>query len=229
MRNMSYMWENFNIKPFPAETIVYRDGEFCAERSTIKNGAINKNYDLPVHIIYVGELAGKNKLNIDVNVPNQNVFLSVNVKNKKPAFFNIFIKNTGKNSEIRGHIIVDNYDKLEYNCTAEHLSANTGVFLQNKLIANKNSVSKLSGVAIINKDCPECNSDISFSAIADKDAKIEFLPAQRISSVPHNAGHSASIYSPKPIQIQFLRSAGLSSTEITDVMREAFINDFSLF
>ena len=226
---MSYMWENFNIKPFPAETIVYRDGVFCAELSTIKNGPINKNYDLPVHIIYVGEIDGKNKLNIDVNIPNQKVFLSVNVKNKKPAFFNIFIKNTGKNSEIRGHIIIDNYDKIEYNCTAEHLLANTGVFLQNKLIANKNSISKISGVAIIDSGCLNCNSDINFAAIADKTSKIEFLPAQRISSIPENAGHSASIYSPKPIQIQFLRSAGLSSSEINNTLREAFINDFSLF
>ena len=229
MRNMSYMWENFNIKPMPAETIVYRDGEYCAELSTIKNGPINKNYVLPVHIIYVGEIAGKKELNIDVNIDNQPVFLSVNIKNKLPAFFNIFIKNTGKNSEIRGHIILDNNGSLEYDCTAEHLSANTGVFLQNKLIANKNSVSKISGVAIIDTDCPNCNSDMNFAAIADKTSKIEFLPAQRISSIPENAGHSASIYSPKPIQIQFLRSAGLSSGEIDNALREAFINDFSLF
>ena len=67
---MSYMWENFNIKPFPAETIVYRDGKYCPDLSTIKNVPINKNYDLPVHIIYVGEIDGKNKLDIDINIPN---------------------------------------------------------------------------------------------------------------------------------------------------------------
>jgi len=226
---MSYMWDNFNIKPFPAETIVYRDGEYCPDLSTIQNGPIDKNYDLPIHIIYVGEIAGKHRLNIDINVPNQKVYLSVNLKNKKPAFFNIFVKNTGKNSELRGHIILDNYDKLTYDCTAGHLSANTGIFLQNKLIANKNSKSKLAGVAIINKNCPDCNSDINFSAIAAQDAKIEFLPAQRISSVPESAGHSASIYSPKPIQIEYLRAAGLGGIEINQVMREAFMNDFSLF
>ena len=226
---MSYMWENFNIKPFPAETIVYRDGKYCPELSTIKNSPIDKNYDLPVHIIYVGEISGKCRLDIDVNIPNQVVFLSVNVKNKFPAFFNIFIKNTGKNSEIRGHILMDNYDNLTFDCNAHHLSANTGILLQNKLIANKNSVSKLSATAIINKGCENCNSDINFSAISHNDAKIEFLPAQRISSIPENAGHSASIFSPKPIQIQFLREAGLSSTEINDVFQESFINDFSLF
>ena len=226
---MSYMWNNFNIKPFPAETIVYRDGEYCADLSTLPNGPINKNYDLPVHIIYVGEIAGKCRLNIDVNVENQKVCLSVNIKNKKPAFFNIFIKNTGKNSEILGHILLDNYDNLTYDCVAHHLSANTGIFLQNKLIANKNSISKLSGVAIINKNCPECDSDINFAAIAARDAKIEFLPAQRISSIPTNAGHSASIYLPKPVQIEYLRVAGLGTLEIDNVMREAFMNDFSLF
>ena len=226
---MSYMWENFNIKPITAETIVYRDGEYCPDLSTINDGPINKNYDLPVHIIYVGEIDGKKQLNIDVNVENQNVYLSVNIKNKKPAFFNIFIKNTGKNSEIRGHILLDNHDSLTYDCTAHHLNRNTDILLQHKLIANKQSISKLSGVAIIDKNCPNCNSDINFAALSDRDAKIEFLPAQRISSVPDAAGHSASIYSPKPIQIEYLRGAGLSTLEITKVMREAFMNDFSLF
>ena len=226
---MSYMWENFNIKPFPAETIVYRDGVFCPELSTIETEQVKKQYYLPVHIIYVGEIAGKCRLDIDINVENQPVFLSVNIKNKKPAFFNIFIKNTGKNSEFRGHILLDNYNSLTYDCTAHHISPNTGIFLQNKLIANNGSISKLSGTAIIDKDCENCDSDITFAAISSRDAKIEFLPAQRISSVPKNAGHSASIYTPKTIQIEFLRSAGLSMTEINNVMREAFINDFSLF
>ena len=226
---MSYMWENFNIKPFAAETIVYRDGEYCPELSTISDGPINKNYDLPVHIIYVGEIVGENTLNIDINVPNQVVYLSVNIKNKNPAFFNIFIKNTGKNSEFRGHVLLDNYDNLKYQCIAQHLSANTGIFLQNHLIANKNSISKLSGIALIEKNCPECKSDINFSTIADKTSKIEFFPAQRISSIPESAGHSASIYTPKPIQIQYLRESGLGQNEINNVMREAFINDFSLF
>ena len=229
MRNMSYMWENFNIKPFAAETVVYRDGKYVPELSTVPDGPINKNYKLPVHIIYVGEISDKCRLDININVPNQNVYLSVNVKNKKPAFFNIFIKNTGKNSELHGHVLIDNYDNLIYECTAQHLSAFTGIFLQNKLIANKNSISKLSGTDIIEKDCTNCNSDINFSAISDKNAKIEFLPAQRILSVPESAGHSASIFTPKTIQIQYLRESGLGENEISDVIREAFINDFSEF
>jgi len=220
------MWENFNIKPFPAETIVYRDGEYCHELSTILNGDINKHYALPVHIIYVGNIDGKKDLNINVNIPDQIVHLSVNIKNKKPAFFNIFIKNTGKNSKIFGHIILNNYNNLEYNCTAHHTFKNTSIILKNKLIANKDSFSKLSGTTVIDKNCENCESDINFSAIADKSAKIQFLPAQRISSVPQNAGHSASIYTPKPIQVQYLRQSGLSESEIQDIIREAFLNDF---
>ena len=208
-------------------TIVYRDGEYCPKLSTIKNGPINKNYDLPVHIIYVGEIDGEKSLDIDINLPDQEVVLSVNVKNKKPAFFNIFVKNTGKNSKLTGHILLENCDNLTYECTAHHLSANTSIFLQNKLIAHKDTNSKLSGVAIIDKNCPDCDSNIDFSAIADKCAKIEFLPAQRISSVPTSAGHSASIFTPKPIQIQYLRESGLGQGEIDNVMREAFINDFN--
>ena len=223
---MSYMWENFNIKPFPAETIVYRDGEYCHELSTILNGDINKHYNLPVHIIYVGDIDSKKDLNININVPDQIVHLSVNIKNKKPAFFNIFIKNTGKNSKIYGHIILNNYDNLEYNCTAHHISENTTIILKNKLIANKDSFSKLSGTAIIDKNCENCESDINFAAISDKNAKIQFLPSQRILSVPQNAGHSASIYIPKPIQIQYLKQSGLSESEIKNIIREAFLNDF---
>ncbi len=226
---MSYMWENFNIKPVPAETIVYRDGVFCPELSTIESGKIEKHYDLPVHIIYVGEIAGEHRLNIDLNIPNQRAFLSVNIKNKMPAFFNIFIKNTGKNSEIRGHIMLDNYTNLVYDCVANHGATNTGISLQNKLIAEKASISKLSGVAIINKNCENCDSDIKFAAIAENDARIEFLPAQRISSIPNHADHGATIYTPKPIQIDFLRMAGLSTNELKNVLQNAFMNDFSLF
>jgi Fe-S cluster assembly scaffold protein SufB len=109
------------------------------------------------------------------------------------------------------------------------MSENTGILLQNKLIANRGSYSKLSGTAIINKGCENCISDINFAAVADKDSKIEFMPAQRISSVPDRADHGAAIYTPKPIQIEYLRNAGLGTIEINDVLRAAFMNDFSLF
>ena len=223
------MWNEFNIKTFPAETIVYRDGEYCPDLSTIKACQIDKKYNLPVHIIYVGEIVDKKELVIDINVENQPVFLSLDIKNKKPAFLNIFIKNTGKNSELRGHVFVENYDRLELNINAEHLCENTGILVHTKLIAHENTYSKLTGNAIISENCIDCISDIGFTAIADNTAKIEFLPAQFIKSEPKSAEHSASIYRQNSDQIQFLKMAGLSTAEIRNVAFEAFKNNFSLF
>ena len=223
------MWNEFNIKTFPAETIVFRDGLYCPDLSTIKSTIIDKKYDLPVHIIYVGEIVDKNELNINIDVEKQPVFLSVDIKNKKPAFLNIFIKNTGKNSELRGHIFVENFDSLELNINAGHLCKNTGILVHTKLIAHEKTYSKLNGTAEIAYGCPECLSDIGFSAIADNTAKVEFLPAQRIKSEPISAEHSASIYRLGQPQIMYLRMAGLSGAEIKDIAFEAFKNNFSLF
>ena len=223
---MSYMWNEFNIKTFPAETIVFRDGVYCPELSTLENKPIDKKYNLPVHIIYVGELNGENKLELDIIQDNQPVFLTVKLKNKKPAFFNIFIKNTGKNSEISGNIFIDNQSELKYTCVAEHLSENTGILLKNKIFADKNSKSVLSGTAVIKKGCENTISDISFSVMKEQGAKIDFTPAQKISSVPKRADHSAGIYNPTDNQILYLRQAGLGIIEIKDVTKEAFMNDF---
>ncbi len=223
------MWNEFNIKTMPAETVVFRDGKFCPDLSTLNGTDINENYEKPVHIIYVGEIAGDCRLNININVPNQIVYISVRIKNKKPAFFNIFIKNAGKNSECRGQIMMENYSELKYECTAQHVQSDTTILLKNKLIANKESISNLSGTAIIEKNCENTISDIGFSAMADKTARIKFMPTQRISSVPNSADHSASIYAPQNVQIEYLRSAGLSGAEVNDALREAFMNDFNLF
>ena len=226
---MSYMWDEFNIKTMPAETAVFRDGVFCPELSTLDGININKNYTRPVHIIYIGEIAGICRMDININVDNQNVFIDVRVKNKKPAFLNIFIKNAGKNSEFRGHVMLENFDNIKFDCTAEHDAPNTTILIKTKLIAEQNSISKLSGTAIIEKNCNAVNSNIGFSALAAKNARIEFLPAQRISSVPNIADHSASIYAPTIEKIEYLRGAGLSGAEVDATLREAFINDFDLF
>ena len=98
------MWDEFNIKTFDAETVVYRNGVYCPELSTIVGTDFDKKYDRPIHIIYVGEITGNCRMDINIFVENQPVFLSAKIKNKKPAFLNIFIKNAGKNSEFRGHI-----------------------------------------------------------------------------------------------------------------------------
>ena len=226
---MSYMWDEFNIKTFPAETIVYRDGVFCPDLSTIENVEFNKKYDKPVHIIYVGEIKDNCNLDINISVDNQPIFLSVNVKNKKPAFLNIFIKNAGKKSDFRGHVMLQNYDNLKFNCTAEHTAPDSTILIKTKLLAYKNTISKLSGTAIIDKNCTNVNSDIAFSALADKNARIEFMPAQRIYAVPNAADHSASIYQPSAPQIEYLREAGLTGAEVDNALKEAFLNDFSLF
>ena len=226
---MSYMWNKFNIKTIPAETIVFCDGKYCPELSTLEYKPIIKKYDLPVHVIYVGEIDGNNNLKITVGVENQIVIVSANVKIKKPAFLNIFIKNAGKNSEILSHVMMENDAELIYKCDAEHLCENTAILIKNKVLAGKNSNSKLIGTAKINKDCVECRSDIAFSAMAEAGAKIDFMPAQMIAAEPISADHSAGIYTPKENQIVYLRGAGLSGAEVDIAMREAFMTDFDLF
>lgn len=225
------MWNNFNIKTFPAETIVYRDGYYDSELSTLPEpGVISNKYDLPIHIIYTGEIERENILDINLISENQPVFLTVNVKNKIPAFLNIFIKNAGKNSEIRGHILLKNSSDLVVKIITEHNAPDTGILLQTKIIGEKNSYSKISGTAIINKDCQKTRSDLRFSGYGvDKSAKIHFIPSQRIQSVPDVAEHSAYLFNIKESQENYLRSAGLSGAEVKDIMLEAFEHDFNLF
>ncbi|HNY25153.1 MAG TPA: SufD family Fe-S cluster assembly protein [Alphaproteobacteria bacterium] len=226
---MNYLWQEFNIKTFLAETIVYRDGVFVPELSTLESVVIDKKYNLPIHIIYFGDIEGDKSLNINIKIPNQEVFLTAKIQNKKPAFLNIFIKNTGKNSSFLGEVIAQNYSELKIEEIAEHLESDTTVKIHNKFVAHKNSNTILNGTAKIGSRFSNCDSDITFSALADKSAKIEFLPSQLISSAPLSAGHSASIYKPNNFQVEFLREAGLSSQEIKNVLEEAFINNFELF
>lgn len=221
---MSYMWNEFNIKTMPAETIVFRDGKYCPDLSTLKNEPINKKYDLPVHIIYVGEISGENVLDVAVGVKNQEVVISANVIIKTPAFLNIFIKNAGENSKISGTVLVQNDSDFTYNCNARHLYKNTAILIKNKVLAGKNSCSGLSGLVIIDKDCPDCESDMAFVAMNENNAKIEFNPEQIIKSEPDRADHSASIYKPSFQQINFLRGAGLGTFEVDNALKEAFLS-----
>ena len=226
---MSYQWENFNIKTFPAETLVYRDGVFCPELSTLAHAAVSQNYDLPVHIIYAGKIAGECRLNIDITAQNQPVFLSVHVENDLPAFLKIFVKNAGKKSELRGHVMLKNNSDLNLDIDAQHIAPETGILIKTKLIAGQNSNSVLAGIAKIEKNAGKCRSDIGFTALAANTAKITFRPAQFIASTPQSAEHGAAIYRPSAPQIEYLSRAGLSGAEVKDVLREAFLNDFPLF
>ncbi len=218
------MWNEFNIKTFPAETIVFRDGVYCPELSTLENKPINKKYRRPVHVIYVGDIDGEKNLDIAVGVQNQIVIVSVNVKIKKSAFLNIFIKNAGEFSKIQGTVLIENNGNLEYKCKTRHLCENTAILIKSKVLARKNSNTKMTGGAIIDKNSKNCESDIALTAMAEKDAKIEFLPEQQIKSEPIRADHSASIYKPTQAQITFLRQAGLGTFEVDDVLKEAFLS-----
>ena len=224
---MSYIWQDFNIKTMPAETIVFRDGVFCPELSTLSLPEISKNYDLPVHIIYVGELVGKNNLDINIheNVKNQAIFLSARVTVNSIADFSILVKNSGVGSELRGFVVIQNHGNVKFNADAHHLAVNTGIFIKSRLVAYKNSTSEINGTAHIYKYCENARSDIQMSAIAEKGAKIIFRPAQKISSVPESAAHSANIAHYTAPQIEYLHQSGLNDADIDNVLKEAFVND----
>lgn len=222
---MNYLWDEFNIKTFDAETVVYKNGLFQPELSTLNSINIDKQYKKPIHIIYVGEIENENNLEINISVPDTTVFLTAKIINKKPAFFNIYIKNTGKNSTLTGKIITQNYSELKIYEKAIHTETDTNILLNTRVLAHENSNTKLIGIAEINQNCENCDSDIGFSVMAAPNAKIEFFPAQYISSVPKNAGHSASIYKGTNKQIEYLRESGLSGIEVKQVLEEAFLSD----
>ena len=228
---MSYIWQDFNIKTFAAETVVFRDGLFCPELSTLDNPVIDKNYDLPVHFIYVGKLSGDNNFDIVVNenVKNQKIYISGKITVEKNAVLNVSVKNSGENSVVRGFFICENHGDIKFNLDAYHLCRNTGIFIKNKLLAYKNTSSKMTGTAHIYKYCENCGSDIGFSALSEENAKIIFMPVQRISSVPEKAEHSANIAHYTNPQIEYLHGSGLTDAEIKNVLHEAFVNDIDLF
>jgi len=230
---MSYLWQEFNIKTFESETLVFKDGIFRDELSDCESGYfddkqntihITKKSELPVHIIYVGEISGNIDLNIDISVENQNIISTIKIINKKPAFLNFFIKNTGKNSVLNGQIIAQNYNSLKIDVKGEHLCENTGIFVKTRVLAHKNSETILNGCAEIQKNIPECDSDISFSVMADETAKIILKPTQYIKSIPNTASHSASLYKINDNQIDYLRGAGLSGEQVKQVLQEAFLS-----
>jgi len=229
---MSYLWQEFNIKTFLSETLVFRDGVFCEDLSDYKSAefkdntiTINKTSKLPIHIIYIGEIAGNIDLKLDIIAPDNKITMTNKTTIKKPTFLNIFVKNAGKNSIFDGKIIVKNENNLKISAIGQHLSENTGIFIKTKVAAYKNSETFLEGNAIIEKNIPNCDSDISFSVMADENAKITLKPMQYIKSVPLSAKHSASLYKPTEPQINYLRNAGLSGTEIKEVLENAFLEE----
>ena len=225
------MWNKFNIKTFPSETIVYVDGVFRSDLSTLTETEIfSKKYDLPVHIICVGKIEREITLNINITAEDQPIFLTVDLENNFPGFLNIFIKNAGKNSELRGHIMVKNHSDFGGKIIAEHTAPDTGILIQTKIIGYKNSYSTVSATAIINSNCPNTKSDIRLAGhTTDNSAKIKFVPSQRIKSVPNFAEHSAYMMHVTGSQENYLRTAGLSGAEVKEAITEAFTKDFNLF
>jgi len=228
---MSYLWQEFNIKTFTAQTLVFRDGNFIPELSDYKNIEISKNNinikensDLPIHIIYIGEIVGDHNINIYIYAENTKIIMTNKIITKKPAFLNIYIKNYGENSVFDGQIIAQNHKNLKIDVKGEHFCKNTGILVKTKVMAYENSDTELNGSAIINKNITDCDSNISFSVMADKNAKIKLKPTQYIKSIPLNAVHSASLYNPNQNQINYLSESGLSSKEIKEVLTEAFLS-----
>ncbi len=231
---MSYLWQEFNIKTFPAQTIVFADGVYKPDLSensfniTNESIIIDKKSDLPVHIIYVGNISGDKKLSIE-NKSENSIYLSAKFNSETPVFLQLLIKNAGKNSVIRGQILVQNKSNLKLDILAEHISSNTSIFIENRVIAHSKSETMLIATAKIPSKTPDCESDIRFSALCAPDIKkIVFAPAQRISTIPITAGHSANIWRGSAPQIEYLREGGLGTSEIKSILEESFSNfDFS--
>lgn len=226
---MSYELQNFNKKSPDFETIVFKNGIFCQKKSSINIKDINNNTDKPIYIWYLGTLLDTNNIEIPVKIQNKKLALYVNVKIKKPAILNIFIQNAGKKSKIHSNIIIHNYSSFKLNIYAKNAAKQTDIIINTKIVAYKNSFSKLYGNSEIEKNCPNTNSNISFSALCSNSAKIEFLPSQDIHSVPDNAEHSSSIYTPQKSQIIYLSYAGLTYVKIKNLLKRAFLNKTDLF
>ena len=229
---MSYLWQEFNIKTYPSETLVFRDGIFCPELSDYESLDFDKKHNLisviktpklPIHIIYIGEISGDIDFNIDIKSFDTKVYMTAKIINKKPAFLNILVNNYGENSVFDGQIISQNYDNIKINTNAKHFIKNSSVFIKTHVLAHKNTQTELNGSAYIEKNAPNCDSNISFSVMANESAKIILKPCQYIKSIPNQANHSASLYKMKENQIEYLRSSGLSGKEVENVLQEAFL------
>jgi len=229
---MSYLWQEFNIKTFVAETLVFRDGEYCEELSEYENIdfdktsnsiSVNKTPKIPVHIIYIGDVSGDINFDININAPDVKMVLDIRTVNKLPTFLNISVKNSGINSVFDCQIVDKNQNNLKINIKAQHLVENTSIFAKTRVAAYKNTVTDLQGLAKIEKNAINANSDISFSVMADKDAKIIMKPTQYINAVPENAKHSSALYKPDENQVTYLRESGLGTIEVKQVLEEAFL------
>lgn len=116
-------------------------------------------------------------------------------------------------------IVIKNHGRLRL-----EIKAGSGAKVAVKLLAASGSESYLSGTAAIPADCPGAVSDISFSVLAAPDIKsLKISPAQRISSAPKSAEHSANLWRPAPNAVRYLETAGIS--DASDLLERVFLEE----
>jgi len=217
---MSYLFDDFkNIRTFPAATSVYRNGVFAPDLSEDSDDA-----SLPLHIIHVGEISGGHKWFIDMNEP-RNVFLTARIATSDTKI-DIEVNPNLPNLSFDGLIFCKNAGKVKINIIGNNNRDNTKIKIAVRLFAGAGSESVLAGLANIPAENIGSETDINFSALCDPAAAlVKMAPAQRISSVPADARHAASIYSPAKRQIQYLETAGLSAAESVELLNKAFMEE----
>lgn len=218
---MTYAFDDFkNIRTFPANTRVYRDGVFAPEISSPDEGA-----DLPLHIIHIGNITGMANWFIDINDP-VNVFLTARIETSGATKLRIEINPNLENIGFDGKLIIRNTGGLDLEIIANNNRNDTKIRAETKLFAAAGSENHLVGLSNIPSDITGAETDISFRSLCDRHVKlIEMSPAQRIASVPKSAEHSASIYRPAPSQIKYLETAGLSDADAADLLGHAFMEE----
>lgn len=232
---MNNIFNKFSISKIPSYEIIFNNNKLSSKidnnfiKLKNKDIDINNNISSPIHIIFVGNITEDTTINININTDNQSVFLTSKLTNKINSELNININNNGKNSIFKGKVIIKNEFIINIKEKCQHLKENTEIILYTRIINLKNSNSKISAKASIEENLEKCISDINFSAIADKNSKIEFLPIQYIKSIPISADHSASLYKENKNQIEFLKSSGLNKTKINKILKESFTKDIEIF
>jgi hypothetical protein len=218
---MAYLSDDFkNIRFFPANMRVYRDGIFVPEFAPAKT-----NDSLPLHQVHLGKITGDHSWRIDENGPND-VFLTARIETFGKTKIEIIIDSNRANLSFDGKIIIKNTGNLELNIIGNNNKNATGIRVETKLFAGAESENILSGLANIPAGILDAQTDISFAALCAPRVKLlKMSPAQRIASVPLSAGHSASIFRPKPAQIRYLETAGLDEQESEMLLNKVFLEE----
>ncbi|MDR3208480.1 MAG: SufD family Fe-S cluster assembly protein [Rickettsiales bacterium] len=226
---MAYLFDDFkSIRTFPANTRVYRDGVFAPELSSENEGA-----GLPLHIIHVGKITGRQDWIVDMNrtrgrraAGSANVFLTARIEVEGAAKINLEINANIAGAAFDGAVFVKNAGDLTLNVIGNNNKGGTKIACRAKLFAMAGSSGDLSGVANIPAGVPDAGTSVEFSALCRGHVKLlKMSPAQRISSVPAAAGHGASIYRPAPAQIHYLETAGLPEDEAAALLNRVFLEE----